>query len=48
MLADVNKQLDVDDAQQPTQNLMQRLINLQGALANPLATPQPVQIDSTL
>ena len=48
LLADVNKQLDVDDAQQPTQNLMQRLINLQGALANPLATPQPVQIDSTL
>ena len=46
LLADVNKQLDVDDAQQPTQNLMQRLINLQGTLANPTATTQPVQIDS--
>ena len=44
LLADVNKQLNVDDDQQPTQNLMQRLINLPGAMADPLGTPQPIQL----
>ena len=46
LLAEINKELNFDEDQQPTQNLMQRLINLQGALANPTATTQPVKIES--
>ena len=44
LLADVNKQLNIDEDQQPTQNLIQRLVNQSGALANPTATPQPIQL----
>jgi len=40
LLADVNKQLDFDDDKQPTQNLMERLLNLQGAIASPNTDPQ--------
>ena len=44
LLAEINKELNFDDDQQPTQNLMQRLINLPGAMADPLGTPQPIQL----
>lgn len=40
LLADVNKQLDFDEDKQPTQNLMERLLNLQGAMASPNTDPQ--------
>ena len=43
LLAEINKELNFDEDQQPTQNLMQRLINLSGAMADPLGTPQPIQ-----
>ena len=43
LLAEINKELNFDEDQQPTQNLMQRLINLPGAMADPLGTPQPIQ-----
>ena len=43
LLAEINKALNFDEDQQPTQNLMQRLINLSGAMADPLGTPQPIQ-----
>jgi hypothetical protein len=44
LLADVNEQLKIDEDQQPTQNLIQRLVNQSGALANPTVTPQPIQL----
>ena len=43
LLAEINKELNFDEDQQPTQNLMQRLINISGAMADPLGTPQPIQ-----
>jgi len=43
LLAEINKELNFDEDQQRTQNLMQRLINLPGAMADPLGTPQPIQ-----
>ena len=43
LLAEINKELNFDEDQQPTQNLMQRLINLSGVMADPLGTPQPIQ-----
>ena len=44
LLAEINKELNFDVDQQPTQNLIQRLVNQSGALANPTATPQPIQL----
>jgi hypothetical protein len=44
LLAEINKELNFDGDQQPTQNLIQRLVNQSGALANPTATPQPIQL----
>jgi len=43
LLAEINRELNFDEDQQPTQNLMQRLINLSGAMADSLGTPQPIQ-----
>ena len=43
LLAEINKELNFDEDQQSTQNLIQRLVNQSGAMADPLGTPQPIQ-----
>ena len=43
LLAEINKELNFDEDQQPTQNLIQRLVNQSGAMADPLGTSQPIQ-----
>ena len=43
LLAEITKELNFDEDKQPTQNLIKRLVNLSGAMANPFGTPQPTR-----